>query len=104
MVTAPLHKGVINEAGVPFSGHTEYLAERTQAERAVMMLAAGSLRVALATTHLPLRDISSALTVARSIRSYGCCPSNAAVAGVTTVVTMTKSMGFVEARTLCFRH
>ncbi|HKT72479.1 MAG TPA: 4-hydroxythreonine-4-phosphate dehydrogenase PdxA [Steroidobacteraceae bacterium] len=63
IATAPVHKGVINDAGVAFSGHTEYLAERTQADRAVMMLAAGGLRVALATTHLPLRDISAALTV-----------------------------------------
>ncbi len=65
MVTAPLHKGVINDAGVPFTGHTEYLAERTQGEP-VMMLAAetanGPLRVALATTHLPLADVSRALS------------------------------------------
>jgi len=62
MVTAPLHKGIINDAGVPFSGHTEYLADLTQAELPVMMLAAGDFRVALATTHLPLKDVSDAIT------------------------------------------
>lgn len=62
MVTAPLHKGIINDAGVPFSGHTEYLAELTQAELPVMMLAAGDFRVALATTHLPLKAVSEAIT------------------------------------------
>lgn len=65
MVTAPLHKGVINDAGIAFTGHTEYLAERTHAEP-VMMLATetprGPLRVALATTHLPLAAVAKALT------------------------------------------
>jgi len=63
IVTAPVHKGVINDAGVPFTGHTEYLAERTGTPRPVMMLATGSLRVALATTHLPLKAVSAAITV-----------------------------------------
>lgn len=63
MVTAPVHKGVINDAGVAFSGHTEYLAARTGCERPVMLLVAGSLRVALATTHLPLRAVPDALDV-----------------------------------------
>jgi 4-hydroxythreonine-4-phosphate dehydrogenase len=62
LVTAPVHKGVINDAGVPFSGHTEYLAQRTHAARAVMLLTNGSLRVALATTHLPLHAVSAAIT------------------------------------------
>ena len=62
MVTAPLHKGVINDAGVPFTGHTEYLAEFTRAPLPVMMLTAGRLRVALATTHLPLKNVSAAIT------------------------------------------
>jgi 4-hydroxythreonine-4-phosphate dehydrogenase len=62
LVTAPVHKGVINEAGVAFTGHTEYLEERTGA-RAVMLLATGELRVALATTHLPLKQVSSAITI-----------------------------------------
>ena len=66
MVTAPLHKGVINDAGRPFTGHTEYLAEQTDTPRVVMMLAGetshGLLRVALATTHLPLADVPSAIT------------------------------------------
>ncbi|MBW7901095.1 MAG: 4-hydroxythreonine-4-phosphate dehydrogenase PdxA [Rhodocyclaceae bacterium] len=68
MVTAPVHKGVINAAGTPFSGHTEYLAERTGSPRVVMMLAGdtahGPLRVALATTHLPLRQVPDAITPA----------------------------------------
>lgn len=64
MVTGPLHKGVINDAGVTFSGHTEYLAERTGAQLPVMLLATADLRVALVTTHLPLRDVPDAITEA----------------------------------------
>lgn len=64
MVTAPLHKGVINDAGIPFTGHTEYLADQTGTPRVVMMLAGAGLRVALATTHLPLKDVSAAITPA----------------------------------------
>lgn len=63
IVTAPVQKSVINDAGIPFTGHTEYLAERTHAPLPVMMLATEDLRVALATTHLPLRDVSAAITV-----------------------------------------
>jgi 4-hydroxythreonine-4-phosphate dehydrogenase len=62
IVTAPVHKGVINDAGIPFTGHTEFLADRTRAPRPVMMLATASLRVALATTHLPLAGVSDAIT------------------------------------------
>jgi 4-hydroxythreonine-4-phosphate dehydrogenase len=66
VVTAPVHKGVINDAGVAFTGHTEYLADRAGTRRVVMMLAGaaawGPLRVALATTHLRLADVPSALT------------------------------------------
>jgi len=66
MVTAPVHKGVINDAGIPFTGHTEYLADKTATRRVVMMLAgtgaSANLRVALATTHLPLRDVPAAIT------------------------------------------
>ncbi|EXI76760.1 MAG TPA: 4-hydroxythreonine-4-phosphate dehydrogenase PdxA [Candidatus Accumulibacter phosphatis] len=62
MVTAPVHKGVINEAGIHFTGHTEYLAERTATPRVVMMLAGGGLRVALLTTHLSLSDVPAAVT------------------------------------------
>jgi 4-hydroxythreonine-4-phosphate dehydrogenase len=65
MVTAPVHKGVINQAGVPFTGHTEYLAERTGAPLPVMLLVGGGMRVALATTHLPLKDVSTELTQER---------------------------------------
>ncbi len=66
MVTAPIHKGVINEAFPHqyFSGHTEYLAERCATARVVMMLAGGDLRVALATTHLPLKDVPATLNQA----------------------------------------
>lgn len=63
IVTAPVHKGIINDAGVAFTGHTEYLAAHTHSARAVMLLATAGLRVALATTHLPLRDVSAAITV-----------------------------------------
>jgi len=62
MVTAPVHKGIINDAGIAFTGHTEYLAAMTGAQQVVMMLAAPGLRVALATTHLPLKEVSSALS------------------------------------------
>lgn len=61
LVTGPVHKGVINEAGVPFSGHTEFLAAESDVDRVVMMLVAGQVRVALATTHLPLRDVPDAI-------------------------------------------
>lgn len=64
MVTAPVQKSVIADAGVPFSGHTEYLAERTHSPLPVMMLVADTLRVALATTHLPLKEVSRAITPA----------------------------------------
>jgi 4-hydroxythreonine-4-phosphate dehydrogenase len=62
IATAPVHKGVINEAGIPFTGHTEFFAARTGVPRPVMMLATESLRVALATTHLPLAAVSAAIT------------------------------------------
>lgn len=62
MVTAPVHKGVINDAGIPFTGHTEFLAELTHTPQVVMMLAGGGMRVALATTHLPLREVADAIT------------------------------------------
>ncbi|MEL0029029.1 MAG: 4-hydroxythreonine-4-phosphate dehydrogenase PdxA [Perlucidibaca sp.] len=65
MVTAPVQKSVINDAGVPFSGHTEYLQERCGVPRVVMLLACPGLRVALATTHLPLRDVPDAITAER---------------------------------------
>jgi 4-hydroxythreonine-4-phosphate dehydrogenase len=62
LVTAPLHKGVINDAGIPFSGHTEYLAARSGTRDVVMMLATETLRVALVTTHLPLSQVSAQIT------------------------------------------
>lgn len=62
MATAPVHKGVINDAGIGFTGHTEFLAERTRAPHVVMMLAGGGMRVALATTHLALREVPAHIT------------------------------------------
>lgn len=62
LVTGPVHKGVINDAGVPFSGHTEFLAERCGGATPVMMLTTERLRVALVTTHLPLRAVADAIT------------------------------------------
>jgi 4-hydroxythreonine-4-phosphate dehydrogenase len=62
MATAPVHKGVINDAGMPFTGHTEYLAERTATPHVVMLLVGGGMRVALATTHLPLAEVPRAIT------------------------------------------
>jgi 4-hydroxythreonine-4-phosphate dehydrogenase len=62
MVTGPVQKSSINDAGIGFSGHTEYLAARSGAPRPVMLLVAGSLRVALATTHLPLADVPRHVT------------------------------------------
>jgi len=64
VVTAPVHKGVINDANIKFSGHTEFFAEGAQVDKVVMMLATDTLRVALATTHLPLKDVSAAITQA----------------------------------------
>ena len=62
MVTAPVHKGIINDAGIAFTGHTEYLAERTNTKNVVMMLVGGGMRVALATIHIALKDVPSAIT------------------------------------------
>ena len=62
MITAPVHKGVINDAGIAFTGHTEYLAAKAGAPHVVMMLVGGGLRVALATTHLPLAAVPRAIT------------------------------------------
>ncbi|MBV8910491.1 MAG: 4-hydroxythreonine-4-phosphate dehydrogenase PdxA [Gammaproteobacteria bacterium] len=63
LVTAPVHKGLINDAGIAFTGHTEYLAKRCGGARPVMMLVAGQLRVALATTHVPLRAVSASISI-----------------------------------------
>jgi 4-hydroxythreonine-4-phosphate dehydrogenase len=92
IVTAPVQKSVINEAGIAFTGHTEYFAERLKA-RPVMLLANGSLRVALATTHLPLKDVPAALSteslcatatiLARELtRSFGIAAPRLAVCGL----------------------
>lgn len=63
MVTGPVNKAIINQAGHRFTGHTEYLAERAGVDRVVMMLTGGGMRVALATTHLPLAQVPSAITI-----------------------------------------
>jgi 4-hydroxythreonine-4-phosphate dehydrogenase len=62
LVTGPVHKGVINDAGIAFSGHTEFFAEHTRTSQVVMMLASSGLRVALVTTHLPLAEVPRAIT------------------------------------------
>ncbi len=62
MITGPIHKGIINESGIPFTGHTEYLAEQTSSSKVVMMLATDEMKVALATTHLPLKEVAQAIT------------------------------------------
>jgi 4-hydroxythreonine-4-phosphate dehydrogenase len=77
IVTAPVHKGVINDAGVPFTGHTEFFAQRARREVVMMLVAAGGhgarnggdLRVALATTHLPLAAVPAAITRASLVRT-----------------------------------
>ena len=65
LVTGPVQKSIINEAGIPFSGHTEFLRDRCGAADVLMLLVAGGLRVALATTHLPLSEVPKAVTEAR---------------------------------------
>ncbi|RYZ79804.1 MAG: 4-hydroxythreonine-4-phosphate dehydrogenase PdxA, partial [Moraxellaceae bacterium] len=69
LVTGPVQKSVINDAGINFSGHTEFFAQRSNCDQVVMMLATEGLRVALATTHLPLKDVSSAITQASLTRT-----------------------------------
>lgn len=68
MCTGPIHKSVICQAGIPFSGHTEFLAERTQAQNVVMMLACEHLKVTLVTTHLPLSKVAKAITIEKLTR------------------------------------
>jgi 4-hydroxythreonine-4-phosphate dehydrogenase len=93
MVTAPVQKSIINDAGIPFSGHTEYLAAKGGRHKVVMMLAGGGLRVALATTHLALADVPAAVTapslletlriVERDLRQrFGLARPRIAVAGL----------------------
>lgn len=93
MITGPVHKGAINEAGIAFTGHTEMLAARCRTPRVVMMLAGGGLRVALATTHLALKDVPTELTpssleetlrilVADLKRHWGISQPRIAVAGL----------------------
>jgi len=72
LVTAPVHKGIINSAGTSFTGHTEYLAEKSAAGQVVMMLVAPGLRVALATTHLPLSAVAASITAERLNATLRC--------------------------------
>ena len=69
MVTAPVQKSIINDAGIAFTGHTEYLAAKTHTEKVVMMLAGGGMRVALASTHIALRKVADAITAASLTRT-----------------------------------
>ncbi len=62
LVTGPVHKGIINDAGIPFTGHTEFFADKSKTKKVVMMLITETLRVALATTHLPLKHVPDAIT------------------------------------------
>ena len=109
MVTGPVHKGVINESGITFSGHTEFLAELTGARMPVMMLAADTLRVALVTTHLPLRAVADAITAARLAqvirvldsdlkRDYGITRPRILVAGLNPHAGESGHMGDEEIR------
>lgn len=93
MVTAPVHKGVINDAGIAFTGHTEFLAARARVPHVVMLLAGRGLRVALATTHLALQDVPAAITrdsltatlevLAHDLRTrFGCRRPRILVAGL----------------------
>lgn len=63
LVTGPVHKGIINQAGIPFSGHTEFLADLCKVKQVVMLLASDKLRIALVTTHLPLKNVSQNITI-----------------------------------------
>ncbi len=111
MVTGPVHKGVINEAGIAFSGHTEFLAELTGAPMPVMMLAADRLRVALVTTHLPLREVADAITAERLEqvirilhqdlqRDYGITQPRILVAGLNPHAGESGHMGDEEIRVI----
>ncbi len=111
MVTAPVQKSIINDAGIAFSGHTEYIAARTATPLPVMMLAAGTLRVALATTHLPLRAVSAALsaalieTVLRVLhaalrRDFGCQRPRIAVCGLNPHAGESGHLGDEEQRVI----
>ncbi|MCP0913794.1 MULTISPECIES: 4-hydroxythreonine-4-phosphate dehydrogenase PdxA [Legionella] len=72
LITAPVHKGIINQAGYSFTGHTEFLAAQCQAKAVVMMLACPVMRVALATTHLPLKDVAASITMESLIEIISC--------------------------------
>ena len=111
LVTAPVQKSILGDAGFAFSGHTEFFAERLGGARPVMMLAAGTLRVALATTHLPLRAVSAALsaalieTVLRVLhaalrRDFGCQRPRIAVCGLNPHAGESGHLGDEEQRVI----
>lgn len=72
LVTAPVHKAIINQAGISFSGHTEFIAQRCQVDTVVMMLACPVMKVALVTTHLPLKEVPQAITAERIYKIVHC--------------------------------
>ncbi|WP_144392180.1 4-hydroxythreonine-4-phosphate dehydrogenase PdxA [Pleionea sediminis] len=82
IVTAPVHKGVINDAGIHFTGHTEFLADHCGVERVVMMLASEPMNVALATTHLPLKDVAQSLNIKRLQQIFSICANSLYQQGV----------------------
>ncbi|MGH8752021.1 MAG: PdxA family dehydrogenase, partial [Burkholderiales bacterium] len=111
MVTAPVQKSALNDAGFPFTGHTEYLAQKTATPQVVMMLVGGGLRVALVTTHLALKDVSSALNqenlerVLRILhqdlaRRFGILSPRILVAGLNPHAGETGYLGNEEARVI----
>ena len=111
IVTAPVHKGIINDSGIPFSGHTEFLEERTGADKVVMMLATEGLRVALATTHLPLAKVPEAITpeLLRSVldiliaglqQQFGIADPKILVAGLNPHAGESGHMGLEEIETI----
>jgi 4-hydroxythreonine-4-phosphate dehydrogenase len=120
MVTAPVHKGIINDAGTAFTGHTEFLAQRTQTPHVVMMLVGGGLRVALATTHVAVKDIARHITSAsleRTLRvlqgdltrRFGIAMPRIAVAGLNPHAGESGHLGREEIEIIaplleCLRH
>ncbi|MGL5799702.1 MAG: 4-hydroxythreonine-4-phosphate dehydrogenase PdxA [Plesiomonas sp.] len=111
LITGPVHKGIINDSGIPFSGHTEFFAQRAGCEKVVMMLATDALRVALATTHLPLRDVADAITVdsLREViqilhqdlqRKFGCANPRIYVCGLNPHAGESGHMGMEEITTI----
>lgn len=111
LVTGPVHKGIINEAGLPFTGHTEYLRDHSDTSEVVMMLATEGLRVALVTTHLPLKDVSKSITQDKILRitrilhaslvnHFGCQEPTILVAGLNPHAGENGHLGTEEIETI----